>query len=86
MPNQKSVIVYGPQGSGKTLHAEALRKHFNLDKVCECDFPIVQQIRKLPETGALIVMIEPPDESRHALHIDEALRRLNHEPAGYPFA
>lgn len=31
----KSVIVYGPQGSGKTLHAEELRKGFKLDRVDE---------------------------------------------------
>ena len=79
----KSVVVYGPQGSGKTLHAEALRKHFELDSVFEADAP--HQVRQAPPTDALILTIDSPEGIRSALHIDEALRRLRHEPAGYPF-
>lgn len=79
----KSVVVYGPQGSGKTLHAEALRKHFELATVFEGDFP--HEVRKAPATDALILTINAPEDSRRALHIDEALHRLRHEPAGYPF-
>lgn len=30
-----SIIVYGPQGCGKTKHAEALRAHFNCDAVID---------------------------------------------------
>jgi MoxR-like ATPase len=29
----ESVVVFGPQGCGKTLHAEALRRHFGLVEV-----------------------------------------------------
>ena len=84
MPDQKSVIVYGPQGSGKTRHAEALRKHFALTTVF--DGEEVHGVQELPATGALILMTHAPERTRRALHIDEAVRRLNHEPAGYPFA
>jgi len=31
----KSVIVYGPQGCGKTRHAERIRKHFGLDSIVD---------------------------------------------------
>lgn len=32
---EKSVIVYAPQGSGKTLVAESLRQHFGLEHIEE---------------------------------------------------
>ena len=84
MADKKSIIVYGPQGSGKTRHAENLRKHFALGTVF--DGEEVHGVQELPATGALILMTHAPERSRRALHIDEALRRLPHEPAGYPFA
>jgi hypothetical protein len=31
------MIIYGPQGCGKTQHGEALRKHFGLQHVIESD-------------------------------------------------
>ncbi|MFC6351270.1 hypothetical protein H7691_06545 [Stenotrophomonas sp. CW117] len=31
----RSVIVYGPQGSGKSLHAEKLRQHFGMERIIE---------------------------------------------------
>lgn len=31
----KSVIVYGPQGCGKTRHAEALAAHFGVGRVVD---------------------------------------------------
>lgn len=34
-----SIIVHGPQGCGKTLHAELLRQHFRLERVIEEDSP-----------------------------------------------
>jgi MoxR-like ATPase len=39
-----SVLVYGPQGSGKTRHAEALRKAFGLVRVCGLEEPGVRPI------------------------------------------
>lgn len=32
---KRTVIVYGPQGCGKTLHANEIAKHFGLDKVVD---------------------------------------------------
>lgn len=32
-----SIIVHGPQGCGKTLQAEALRRHFKMQRVVEED-------------------------------------------------
>lgn len=37
MNSTKAVIIYGPQGSGKTLHAEALRKLFGKAQVIEVE-------------------------------------------------
>ncbi len=33
----RSVIVYGPQGCGKSKHAQAMLKHFKLRYVVEAD-------------------------------------------------
>ncbi len=86
MYHRKSIIVYGPPGSGKSMHAEDLRKHFGLDSVFETDSHALSELRRIPKAGALIIMIDKPaPELRRVLHIDEALRRLRHEPAGYPF-
>ncbi len=30
-----SIIIYGPQGCGKTRHAEILRKHYNMAEVVD---------------------------------------------------
>lgn len=30
-----AVIVYGPPGCGKTRHAQALKKHFDCDKIVD---------------------------------------------------
>lgn len=32
---KRSVIVYGPKASGKTRHAEALRKHFGMQRIVD---------------------------------------------------
>ncbi len=71
----RSVIVYGPQGCGKTRNAEALRIHFGLATVCEADDWKAQP----PLTDA-----PPPDEVRRKLSFEEAMARLQ-GPEGYPF-
>jgi len=78
---QKSIVIHGPQGSGKTRHGEALRKHFGLAKVVEAE-----DIKRPPMTGALILThLTPSPDVRRQLHIDEALQILKTKPAGYPF-
>lgn len=46
-----SVLVYGPSGCGKTKNAEALRKHYKLDRVIDGWEPE----NVWPITGALIL-------------------------------
>lgn len=46
-----TVIVYGPQGCGKSLNAEKLRKGFGLDRVID-DW---DGRERLPRHGALVL-------------------------------
>lgn len=46
-----SIIVYGPQGSGKSRHAEALRKHFKLSRVIEADENLQDLDKRLHTKG-----------------------------------
>lgn len=32
---KRSVIIYGPKGSGKTQHAEQLRQHFGMERIVD---------------------------------------------------
>jgi hypothetical protein len=59
MEKQQSIIVSGPQASGKTLHAEEIKKHFGLDTVVEMD-NLDLSSAKLAESGVLyLTNIEP---------------------------
>lgn len=79
----KSIIIFGPQGSGKTLHAPAIAKHFGLGKVIDGEGT---QPTGDHQTDCLIIhQFQPPTQVRRALHINEALRLLREQPAGYPF-
>lgn len=56
----KSVIVYGPQGCGKTKNASLLRRKFNLQNVIDgWDVNI-----KIPREGALVLTNTKPDEKK----------------------
>jgi cytidylate kinase len=48
----KSCVVYGPQGCGKTLHAKRIAKHLGLSKIVEADDAILQH-RRLSPTDTL---------------------------------
>lgn len=50
-----TVIVHGPQGCGKTLNAEALRKRFGCTRVIELDEP-----HAAIQSGCLHLCVEPP--------------------------
>lgn len=81
-----SVIVYGPQGCGKTRHADALRKHFELDKIYDQDCAPVTSFHDLPKSGHLILTHErPPATCRRAMSFDAAMQRLRTQPARNPF-
>ncbi len=60
---KKSVVVFGPQGCGKTRNAEALRVHYGLAHV-----PDNWNSRdRLPLQDTLVLTHESPA----ALHLDE---------------
>jgi hypothetical protein len=78
----KSVPVYGPQGSGKTRHAEALRKHFDLQHVQDEWWPG----KPWPMTDTLVLSCNaPPEDMRRAIPIHTALAMLKANAPGYPF-
>ena len=52
----QSVIVYGPQGCGKTTNAEALRKHFGLRKYVDNPPQLLTQ----PYDHLYLVNVQPP--------------------------
>jgi hypothetical protein len=78
----KSVLIYGPQGSRKTLHAEELRKHFGLAAVLDDWTPG----DPWPITGHLVLThYTPSPGTRRALPITTALTMLRRNAPGYPF-
>lgn len=72
----KSVVVHGPQGTGKTRHADALRQHFGLTAIHD----EWSQHDRLPLRDTLVLTHENPaalglDEiGVQCIAIDEALR------------
>ena len=54
-----SIIVYGPQACGKTTNAEALAKHFGLNKIHDEWMPSVTSVEK---QNTLILTNEVPTE------------------------
>lgn len=71
-----SVVIHGPQGCGKTTHAEALREHFELDEVVdEWDGQ-----SNFPRTGALVVTHNPNPSAKpnvRSLQFSAAMREMN---------
>lgn len=57
-----SVVIYGPQGSGKTRHGEALRLHFHMDRVVEFEagaiLPCAPYRGKDIRSGAVILCLD----------------------------
>lgn len=66
-----SITVFGPQGSGKTRNAEALKKHFGM--TCVWDEGTAAPKSKPCEFETLILQVNPPDDLSRAVHIDFAL-------------
>jgi hypothetical protein len=57
-----SIIVYGPQGCGKTRHAKVLARHFDLPKVLDTGVDGVT-LARLPHTAfsnTLVLTCEDP--------------------------
>lgn len=82
---EKSFIVYGPQGSGKTLHAEALRKALGLATVWD-EGETQERLDQagFGPIGVLYLTIERPawvpDYSRRCMPLDEALKHAGVVP------
>lgn len=77
----KSILIYGPPGSGKTLNAEALRKHFDLDAVLDEWHPG----QPWPMTNTLVLShCPPPEHMRRVIPIKTALAMLRDNAPGYP--
>lgn len=72
---QKPVIVYGPQGCGKTLRAEEMRQHFMLDRVVELD-EVPKADRHNYSLGTLYLTSLTREEMVKQGLIDEDARRV----------
>lgn len=74
---EKTVFIYGPQGSGKTRNAEGLLKHFGLSTAV--DLAELDR-RRLPLFDHLVLCVEDPRDrvipagSRRVYSIDQALQ------------
>lgn len=81
-----SVIIYGPQGTGKGIHAEALKRHYGLKRVideCDVDCPVDLYQRfetdavRMKSLRALFITDEDPPahliRDRRIVHIARAL-------------
>jgi MoxR-like ATPase len=71
--SNKTVVVYGPAGSGKTHYAQALARHFGLGTIVEG----WNGRSKLPATGVLALTnadIKPDPAERRVYRIDAALK------------
>jgi len=74
----RSVVVYGPQRCGKTRNAEALRRHFGLNRVVD-DWDGISDV---PAAGALILTNVIPTRSRQTIPFAKAcaLARIEAKP------
>lgn len=73
-----SIIVYGPQGCGKSLNGEALCRHFKCDRVVEAEeFPDTwggslyapNNTRRLTDANWLFLTSEPPPVAWELSHL-----------------
>ena len=58
-----SYIVYGPQGCGKTMHAQRIAKHLGCTQVVDSDTCMSQRnvyAQFEPQAGTLYLTNEPP--------------------------
>lgn len=57
-----SVIVYGPQGCGKTRHAEALAAHYGLRKIVDSEGMLDQDAMRHRVDALILVQASTPPE------------------------
>jgi hypothetical protein len=70
----KSVIIYGPQGCGKTRNAAMLMRYFGLKRVIE-----EYHYGKFPLHGALVLLNARPhiDDARRIYSYDEIMQIIS---------
>lgn len=86
-----SIIIYGPQGCGKTSHAERFRRHFKMDEVCDDEmdpYPLTVQQQEEFKAGKVLFLtpIDPKSkeydtrygdyDNRRVFSFDQALKLL----------
>ena len=55
-------VIYGPQGSGKTLFAKKLAKHYGCD--CIHDEGVDGQVHRRPKSGTLVLTQKEPRDNK----------------------
>jgi len=75
--SNRSVVIYGPRGCGKSLHAEALRDHFELDRIHDnwdgrSDVPQEDTLILTSNEDAHVPLNMP------RMHFGAAMRELTH--------
>lgn len=78
--SNRSIVIYGPRGCGKTKHAEQLRVHFELETTVD-DW---DGVSAYPREGALVLTSNPDAQVRgtdQSMHFGAAMRALTSEAA-----
>lgn len=76
--SEKSIVVYGPQGCGKTRNASAIAKAFGLREIVD-DWSPRSAVLKRQSEGTLFLTSEPlrPNEfGQRVYSFDEAMSRV----------
>jgi hypothetical protein len=74
-----SVIVYGPQMSGKTYNSEAIAKAMGLKKIVD-GWGFTDRDNKFNPWDTLYLTDTKPSERFKSMHINEALKLIGKEP------
>lgn len=74
----RALLIYGPPGSGKSTHAEALRRHFGRDRVIDEFEPSPGDI----PAGNILLLGLRPMAGVDCLPIDAALAAAGLTPPG----
>jgi len=86
-----SIVIYGPQGCGKTRHAERLRQFYKLERVIEqlspesppdiwASLSNLEQAAQMKAKNALYITDEAPPEqlqgNRRVIAFEDAMRTV----------
>lgn len=72
LDSRPSVIVYGPEGCGKSCNAVVLGRYFGLVRSRDLD----ERIGMMPRMGTLFLTSRTPDELKVLGIVDKAFRRM----------